>query len=155
MAIVDPSRPTVDSFFVSPTGEITVVEAKLWRNPQARRELIGRRPNLAFSLALVEVRPYRVPGSDQLLVVPSVVGRTREVTRAVIDVRADQALSGVAVTVEAAVEESDSQDEGAPLASYDAFVELATPPQPQLRRTRRRRPHGLRFGPDLLRVGRG
>ena len=33
---------SIDALFVSPDGGITVVEAKLWRNPQARREVVGQ-----------------------------------------------------------------------------------------------------------------
>lgn len=32
----------IDNLFVSPTGLLTIVEAKLWRNPQARREVVGQ-----------------------------------------------------------------------------------------------------------------
>ena len=41
----------VDNLFVSPAGEITVVEAKLWRNPEARREVIGQILDYAAALA--------------------------------------------------------------------------------------------------------
>lgn len=32
----------MDLLFVSPDGYITIVEAKLWRNPEARREVVGQ-----------------------------------------------------------------------------------------------------------------
>ena len=32
----------IDNLYVSPSGLLTVVEAKLWRNPQARREVVGQ-----------------------------------------------------------------------------------------------------------------
>jgi hypothetical protein len=32
----------VDNLYVSPKGYITIVETKLWRNPQARREVVGQ-----------------------------------------------------------------------------------------------------------------
>ena len=32
----------IDNLFVSPNGLLTIVEAKLWRNPQARREVVGQ-----------------------------------------------------------------------------------------------------------------
>jgi hypothetical protein len=162
----------IDNLYVSPAGEVTVGEAKLWRNPEARRKVVGQildyaaalkamsyddldqavraanagddrsiwqrvldsdsppsidteasfvdtvarnlagarflllivgdgirsdlqgladllasHPTLGFHLELVEVRIYRVPGDDALLVVPNLVGRTDEVTRAVIEIR--------------------------------------------------------------------
>lgn len=32
----------IDNLYISPTGMLTIVEAKLWRNPQARREVVGQ-----------------------------------------------------------------------------------------------------------------
>ncbi len=32
----------IDNLYVSPKGYITIVETKLWRNPQARREVVGQ-----------------------------------------------------------------------------------------------------------------
>src|SRR5437762_3440623 len=41
----------VDYMFVSPAGELTMVEAKLWRNPQARRAVIGQILDYASALS--------------------------------------------------------------------------------------------------------
>ena len=41
----------IDNLFVSPAGEVTVVEAKLWRNPEARRQVIGQILDYAAALA--------------------------------------------------------------------------------------------------------
>jgi RecB family endonuclease NucS len=32
----------IDVLFVSPAGLVTIVETKLWRNPEARREVVGQ-----------------------------------------------------------------------------------------------------------------
>ena len=32
----------IDNLFLSPQGNLTVVETKLWRNPEARREVVGQ-----------------------------------------------------------------------------------------------------------------
>ncbi len=32
----------IDNLFISPSGYITIVETKLWRNPEARREVVGQ-----------------------------------------------------------------------------------------------------------------
>lgn len=32
----------IDLLFASPTGQLTIVECKLWRNPEARREVLGQ-----------------------------------------------------------------------------------------------------------------
>lgn len=165
----------IDNLLVSPRGDLTIVEAKLWRNPEARRAVVGqildyaaalpklayheldalvrarnagrsmwdivsnagvaplgvteasfvdgvsrslstggflllvvgdgiredlsgigdlldRHPGLAFHLALVELALFRDPDAptDELLIVPSVVGQSREVTRAIVDVRRDK-----------------------------------------------------------------
>lgn len=158
----------IDALFVSPGGLLTIVEAKLWRNPEARREVVGqiidyakelatwnyedvdqlvlnhrgrslwelvsetqdadvpeseqrfvdevtrnlergrflllivgdgiregvermtaflqRTPHLHFTLALVEMHTYTLPGAEDLLIVPSIVMQTREVVRAVVRV---------------------------------------------------------------------
>ena len=153
----------IDNLYVSPQGLLTIVEAKLWRNPQARREVIGQildyakeisrwsyddidarakekagkslwelvrekgdldeprfidavsrnmrsgaflllivgdgireemeslarfiqeNNQLRFTLALVELQLYKL--QDGLLVVPSIVARTTEITRAIVQVR--------------------------------------------------------------------
>lgn len=164
---------SIDLLYISPTGYLTVVETKLWRNPEARREVIGQildyardlttwtyddldkvtrayarhylgkdlspfqlaqsvadesideaafvdtvslnlrqarflliiagdgiresvedlvaflqqTPPLPFTLALVELLLYNAPAPPgALLVVPQVVARTREITRAVVRV---------------------------------------------------------------------
>ncbi len=41
----------IDALFVSPGGGITVVEAKLWRNPEARREVVGQIIDYATALS--------------------------------------------------------------------------------------------------------
>lgn len=172
----------IDALFVSPSGGITIVEAKLWRNPQARREVVGQiidyatalsawsyealdrasngasgkslwqlvssrdggeissgqaafidavsrnlrdgrflllvvgdgireevermasyvqtAPRLQFHLALVELRMYASDNHRFRVVVPSVVARTAEVTRAVVKVDvSDRAQVDVDVAV--------------------------------------------------------
>ncbi len=42
---------SIDALFVSPEGGITIVEAKLWRNPQARREVVGQIIDYATALS--------------------------------------------------------------------------------------------------------
>ncbi len=183
----------IDLLFVSPQGSICIVETKLWRNPEAHREvlaqvldyarslagttfsdfksgveksldlsgsnglerwveqhsgpdefdslrfeeglrstlatgsflllivgdlirpdvvmlteLIETAPNLEFSLALVEMGFYHLNSGEPwpLVVVPRVVGRTREVTRAVIKIRYEQAQPEVEVTAEEEQEEN-------------------------------------------------
>ena len=172
----------IDALFVSPSGGITVVEAKLWRNPESRREVVGQiidyaqnlstwsyerldqtcrqatgtslwgrvsaqdegrspeteaafvdtvskglregrflllivgdgireevermasyvqsSPQLQFHLALVELRIFESTTGQVRVVVPSVVARTAEVSRAVVTVDvAEEASVAVAVSV--------------------------------------------------------
>ena len=42
MELATPSGGYVDILLVSPQGRLAVVEVKLWRNPQARREVVGQ-----------------------------------------------------------------------------------------------------------------
>ena len=171
--VATPAGP-IDNLFINPDGYITLVETKLWRNPEARRQVVAQildyakevslwdyeqldghiraaarqrrkqdagpfemakassaaadldeaqfvdrvtrnlrrgrvllivagdgiresveamadylqqTPQLQFTLALVELLTYELsPGSAALLVVPQVVARTREITRAVVRV---------------------------------------------------------------------
>jgi hypothetical protein len=39
---VVPSRAYVDGFLITPNGDMALVECKLWRNPEARREVVGQ-----------------------------------------------------------------------------------------------------------------
>ena len=41
----------IDALYVSPSGGITVVEAKLWRNPESRREVVGQIIDYAQNLS--------------------------------------------------------------------------------------------------------
>jgi hypothetical protein len=40
----------VDNLFMTPTGDIVILEAKLWRNPQARREVVAQALDYASCL---------------------------------------------------------------------------------------------------------
>jgi len=41
---------SIDNLFISPTGRLSVVETKLWRNPQATREVVAQIVNYAQQL---------------------------------------------------------------------------------------------------------
>ena len=168
----------IDNLYLSPHGYLTIVETKLWRNPEARREVVGQiidyakevncwsyeqleshvraynqryrnldigvletlrsveqiddvdeaslvdmisrnlqrgrflllvvgdgiresvesmteflnqTPQLYFTLALVELRVYEFADDKSLLVVPEIVARTKEVTRAIVRVEGESA----------------------------------------------------------------
>lgn len=162
---------SIDNLYVNPDGQITIAEAKLWKNPEARRTVVGQileyanrvatwtyddlnnrckvattrslyehicreqpeltmleedefvdavtrnlrrgrflllvvgdgikenaielagvlqaSPGLRFTLALLELRVFDFPGTEDMLVVPSVVARTQEIVRSVVEVRAE------------------------------------------------------------------
>lgn len=167
---IDTPAGPIDNLFISPQGALTLVEAKLWRNPEARRKVVGQiidyakelsawsyddldarsrrskrgkslwelastegdgpedearfvdavarnlrrgrflllivgdgireeverladflqqTPQLRFTLALVEMKIYRLD-EKRRLVMPVVVGRTQEVTRAVVHVESSE-----------------------------------------------------------------
>jgi hypothetical protein len=188
----------IDNLYVSPQGSLTIVEAKLWRNPQARREVIGQildyakeisrwsyddidaraketagtslwelvrdktdldeprfvdavsrnmrsgaflllivgdgireemeslaefiqvNNQLRFTLALVELQLYSLqPG---LLVVPSVVARTTEITRAVVNVRTS-GTAQVDVSLEIVDEKGNDTAERRTKIRVDEFFE--------------------------------
>lgn len=179
---------SIDLLLLSPQGYLTIVETKLWRNPEARREVVGQvveyakdvsqwsfeelekkvrdyntqrrhpgdgimaslhrlggiddaaehvitdtitrnlrngrflllvvgdgiresveamadylqqTPQLHFTLGLVELQIYELPGGARksLLVIPQVVARTREITRAVVKVEA-KSIESIQVEIE-------------------------------------------------------
>lgn len=60
----------IDCLYVSPTGTLTLVEAKLWRNPEARREVVAQIIQYADELSrwTYEVALPRSCGSPALCV---------------------------------------------------------------------------------------
>lgn len=46
-----PDVGRIDAFLVDPCGHLVIVECKLWRNPQARREVVGQILDYARALA--------------------------------------------------------------------------------------------------------
>jgi hypothetical protein len=190
---------SIDNLFLSPQGYLTIAETKLWRNPEARREVVGQlvdyakdisqwsfteleskvrnyntrrrqrndgiieslrqlrdideteeqgitdtvtrnlrngrflllvvgdgiresveamadylqqTPQLHFTLALVELQIYELHGEARrsLLVIPQVVARTREVTRAVVRVEGKSIESvQVGIETESVVDEKRSK----------------------------------------------
>jgi hypothetical protein len=181
----------IDNLFINTDGCLTLVETKLWRNPQARREVVGQiidyakeiikwsysdldnsvrtynsvyhnqnaglletikskvpmddieekefvdnvvrnikrgrflllivgdgiresvedmvdylslTPQIQFTLALIELQVYRLNKEDNsLLVIPQLVTRTKEITRAVVRIE-DNSSSNLAITVNAEIE---------------------------------------------------
>jgi len=175
---VETAAGFIDNLLLSPQGYLTIVETKLWRNPEARREVVGQiidyakdvscwtfeelegkvrdynkqyrhsnlgildalrkielvdegeeqiivdtisrnlqygrflllvvgdgiresveamadflqqTPQLHFTLALVELQVYELnAGNKPLLVIPQIVARTKEITRAVVRVEAKE-----------------------------------------------------------------
>jgi len=171
---ISTSAGSIDNLFISPEGYITIVETKLWRNPEARREVVGQildyakelnkwtftdlnnavlacnkhqkgivesirqyepidegdiqylidnisknlnrgrflllivgdgiresvedmveylsqTPQLFFTLALIELQIFKFPKeTDSFLVIPQVVTRTQEITRAIFRVEGAQ-----------------------------------------------------------------
>lgn len=189
---VDSGSGPMDNLLLSPRGNLTIVETKLWRNPEARREVVGQiidyakdvskwtfedldrkvrdyqkqyhqsnegvievlekqeaidesevpviidnisqnlrkgrflllvvgdgiresveamaeflqqTPQLQFTLALVELQVYALgkEGEKPWLVVPQIVARTREITRAVVKVEG-VAIESVQITLDTEIE---------------------------------------------------
>ncbi|HMP92186.1 MAG TPA: hypothetical protein PKD90_04895 [Phnomibacter sp.] len=176
-----------DNLFVSPDGYLTIVETKLWKNPEARREVVGQiidyakelcmwsftdldqavrsynqrynqhnqglvgtvntqysmsqadelffidnlsrnlkrgrfllliagdgiresveemvayltqTPQIYFILALVELQIYTLPqANDAWVIIPQLVTRTREITRAIVKIEGSEA-TGLSVNIE-------------------------------------------------------
>ncbi|MBM3136060.1 MAG: hypothetical protein FJZ89_12430 [Chloroflexi bacterium] len=41
----------IDNLFISPTGYLVLVETKLWRNPEAKRDVVGQAIDYGSSIA--------------------------------------------------------------------------------------------------------
>jgi len=198
----------IDNLFISPQGYLTIVETKLWRNPEARREVVGQiieyakevstwtfddlnrkvkdyykrtknksmgvidalrtitkireedesniidaimrnirrgrflllivgdgiresteelaeflsqTPQLHFTLALVELQIYQM--NKGRLVIPQVVMRTKEVTRAIIRMEGDKSLK-VSVDTDITPETSYDKRKRYTLSEDDFFEQL-------------------------------
>jgi len=198
----------IDNLFINPDGYVTLVETKLWRNPEARRQVVGQivdyakevshwdyelldaqvraaagqgsatdagllglltntgfvgdfseaafidrvtrnlrrgrillviagdgiresvegmadflqqTPQLHFTLALVELLTYELAVADgSLLVVPQVVARTREITRAVVRVEGT-GIESVHVSVDTTTEMARAPRRSPTLTEADFF----------------------------------
>lgn len=199
---------SIDNLFINPDGYVTLVETKLWRNPEARRQVVAQivdyakelrqwdyelldaqvrvaagqdsatdagllelvtstglvgdfseaafidrvtrnlrrgrillviagdgiresvegmadflqqTPQLHFTLALVELLTYELGSADgSLLVVPQVVARTREITRAVVRVEGT-AIESVHVDVDTSTEMARAPRRSPTLTEADFF----------------------------------
>ncbi len=188
----------IDNLFISPEGYLTIVETKLWRNPEARREVVGqiidyakelskwtftelnnaviaynrryknndngvletireyetvdeseesyfidnvsrnlkrgrflllivgdgiresveemveylsKSPQLYFTLSLIELQVYKMENSsDSLLIIPQIITRTKEITRAIIRVE-HSASENVQVSIETDIGMEPSKNE--------------------------------------------
>jgi hypothetical protein len=62
-------------------------------------DVLGTAPNLEFTLALVEMNFYHLDGDEKwpVLAVPAIVGRSQEVTRAVVHIRYEEKRPEVVV----------------------------------------------------------
>ena len=71
------------------------------RETQELAEAVASAPQLGFHLALIEIGLYRPPHAkdDTLIIVPEIVTRTREVTRAVVEVRVTGAPAEITASV--------------------------------------------------------
>ena len=81
-------------------------------------EVLGSAPNLEFTLALVEMNFYHLdPGGNwPLLAIPAVVGRSHEITRAVVRIRYEQKQPEVEVVA------ADDASPAAPRTSLEVFL---------------------------------
>ena len=54
----------IDNVFISPNGYITVVETKLWRNPESRRLVVGQLLDYAKELSMWTFDEFGTPWSQ-------------------------------------------------------------------------------------------
>lgn len=195
----------IDNLYISPNGYLTIVETKLWRNPEAKREVVGqiidyakdlsswsfsklnervKKSNthqknivelikdfdfieeneeqiiidniernlkrgrflllivgdgiresveemvdylsnftqLHFTLGLVELQVYKNPNSEDLIVIPNIVTRTREIIRAIIKI--ENAEKANAVIIESDFREEKNNVTKSTITEEDFFEQL-------------------------------
>jgi hypothetical protein len=79
---------------------LLVVGDGIQEGVEAMAEFLARTPQLAFTLALVEVAVFHPVGREEpLFVQPRVVARTREVVRAIVEIRTAVSPGDVAVSL--------------------------------------------------------
>lgn len=204
---------SIDNLYISPQGYLTIVETKLWRNPEARREVVGqiidyakdinrwsfkeldekarfynnqyhneelgiidtlrrieqieesdepeiidiitrnmkqgrflllivgdgiresveemvsflsKTPQLLFTLALIELQVYQTDESHtkKMLLIPQVVTRTREITRAVVRIEGKE-IESIQVGVDTSIETEKSPTLRKTLTEQDYFNALS------------------------------
>lgn len=85
-------------------------------------DTLSRSPHLSFSLALVELGLFRASdASESLFIQPRVLARTREVVRAVVEVRAPSKPADVAISLPDLQEGADGSRRGQP--AEEVFAE--------------------------------
>ena len=61
----------IDNLFISPNGYITIVETKLWKNPEAKREVVGQIIDYAKELTTWSYsklnESIKAPGKDNII----------------------------------------------------------------------------------------
>jgi len=84
---------------------LLVVGDGIRESVETMADFLQQTPQLHFTLALVELQVYELGGEEEkrLLVIPQVVARTREITRAVVRVEG-KAIESIQVTVDTKIE---------------------------------------------------
>ncbi|QDB99297.1 hypothetical protein [Mesorhizobium sp. 8] len=88
----------IDNLCVTASGDIVVIETRLWRNPQMRREVVAQliraeteilgnllqsHAGSRFTFALVELAAWTTPSGD-ILVVPDTLAKTVMIERGIV-----------------------------------------------------------------------
>jgi hypothetical protein len=202
----------IDNLYISPNGYLTIVETKLWRNPEAKREVVGQiidyakelstwtfsklnesvkvssqllnnntkgiielikefdlidenqeqiiidniernlkrgrflllivgdgiresvedmvdylssTPQIQFTLGLVELQVYKNPNAENdLIVIPNLITRTKEITRAIIKIENSNPNNVVTVETDFKEEKTKSQSFRTTITEDDFFEQL-------------------------------
>lgn len=195
----------IDNLYISPNGYLTIVETKLWRNPEAKREVVGQiidyakdlsnwsfsklnervknsnnqngiielikeydfveeneeqsiidnvernlkrgrflllivgdgiresveemvdylssSTQLHFTLGLVELQVYKNPNSEDFIIIPNLITRTREIIRAIIKIENAEKIN--AVVVESDFKEEKNETSRSTITEEDFFEQLS------------------------------
>lgn len=88
-------------------------------------DFLNQTPNMLFSLALIELQLFKLNEDKEYLVIPQIVTRTREITRAVVKIEGTS-IDKVQVTVDTANENNkDNKKKRFTLSEQDFYDELS------------------------------
>jgi hypothetical protein len=112
---------------------LTIIGDGIRENMEELSDYIHRNGNLNFTLGLIELPVYKHPFSEELIITPRILAKTKEIERIIYNITGDKTIEDKNITVEKTVSKTISEKvfferlqnaigEG-PTRSFQSFVE--------------------------------